>query len=341
MKRSNHQLSMLATLIAAVALWSCGHALAQSYTFGTETQSTNTAGITYDSATGVFEYADAANATADRASIPLTGTAAALINFSNAWHVSVVVNLSAKSSQATTSLAPADGVGLSVLRLKGDIEYYVSMLAGQVNNTGSADPDSYPAFYGTGAHFLARVGTYTLATNQVTTPLGNSRVEDGDSLLPLSGGTNAAPAAETLGPVTNVISLSYDPTTKTVTGYCDSTAVGSYSIASWGATSVLTLYVFGASGDTLDVPTGSDSAYHFSVGTGLFMVPQLTKTMAGTNLLLTWPTNAAGFVLQSSTNLASSSAWRPVAASPAIVNGRYAVTNSTTGTPAFFRLAFP
>lgn len=54
------------------------------------------------------------------------------------------------------------------------------------------------------------------------------------------------------------------------------------------------------------------------------------------NLVVTWPTNSTGLVLQSSADL---SAWTAISATPQIVNGSYAVTNSISGQCRFFRLS--
>jgi uncharacterized repeat protein (TIGR03803 family) len=67
--------------------------------------------------------------------------------------------------------------------------------------------------------------------------------------------------------------------------------------------------------------------------------PQLTIIPSGANVILTWPTNAAGFALQSTTNLVSPVVWSPVSPGPVVVNGQYAVTNSTSGTNKFYQLS--
>jgi hypothetical protein len=56
------------------------------------------------------------------------------------------------------------------------------------------------------------------------------------------------------------------------------------------------------------------------------------------NVILTWPTNAAGFNLKSTTNLVSPAVWTSVFPGPAVVNGQNAVTNPIAGTQQFFRL---
>ncbi len=55
-------------------------------------------------------------------------------------------------------------------------------------------------------------------------------------------------------------------------------------------------------------------------------------------VILTWPTNAAGFTLQSTTNLVSPVVWSAVAPAPVVVNGQDAVTNPVSGTQQFYRL---
>ena len=65
---------------------------------------------------------------------------------------------------------------------------------------------------------------------------------------------------------------------------------------------------------------------------------QLTITAAAGNVILTWLTNATGFTLQSTTNLASSAIWSPVPATPVIVDGQNTVTNPISGTQQFYRL---
>ena len=75
----------------------------------------------------------------------------------------------------------------------------------------------------------------------------------------------------------------------------------------------------------------------------LFFAPQLTITLSGTNVVLTWPTGVAGFdysgfTLQSATNLISPAFWTSVAPNPILVNGRFTVTNPIAGIPQFYRL---
>jgi uncharacterized repeat protein (TIGR03803 family) len=72
--------------------------------------------------------------------------------------------------------------------------------------------------------------------------------------------------------------------------------------------------------------------------------PQLTILPSETNLILTWPTNYAGFdytgySLQSTANLGPSAVWATNAPAPIVVNGQNIVTNPITGTQQFFRLS--
>jgi uncharacterized repeat protein (TIGR03803 family) len=66
--------------------------------------------------------------------------------------------------------------------------------------------------------------------------------------------------------------------------------------------------------------------------------PQLIITRCETNVILSWPTNAVGFTLQSTTNLDSAAVWSTNFPAPIIVNGQNVVTNPTTGAQKFYRL---
>ncbi|HAO79460.1 MAG TPA: hypothetical protein DCQ92_10895 [Verrucomicrobia subdivision 3 bacterium] len=85
------------------------------------------------------------------------------------------------------------------------------------------------------------------------------------------------------------------------------------------------------------------AAYGGSSGNGtvfsLFIPPLLTIIPSGANVILTWPTNAAGFTLQSTTNLAPPAVWSTVSPVPVVVNGQNAVTNPISGTQQFYRLS--
>jgi len=70
--------------------------------------------------------------------------------------------------------------------------------------------------------------------------------------------------------------------------------------------------------------------------------PQLTIIPSETNLILTWPTNYAGFdytgyTLESTTNLVSP-VWATNSPAPVVVNGQNVVTNTISGTQQFYRL---
>jgi len=319
-------------LIAMASVAAIQFAQAQ-YTFGPQVQSTNTASITYNSGTGTFQYTDAANPSSDTASLPLTGNAASFITSTNGWHASLTVNVAAETVTATGDHSPGDGIGLSVFRLNNGNEHYVSIILGQDNNTGGASRDLHDGWYGTGARFLARLN----GANEDTTPLGASVYDNGDSSLPLSGATNATAATESMGAVSGVVTLGYDASTETVTGYCNGTPVGSYSIAGWGSKTTLTLYVFGSSGN-MNVPAGADTASNFYASASPVSTP-VAIVRSGANVVLMWPANATGFSLQSTTNLLSPSVWTNVSPGPVIVNGQNAVTNPISGTQQFYRLS--
>jgi uncharacterized repeat protein (TIGR03803 family) len=90
--------------------------------------------------------------------------------------------------------------------------------------------------------------------------------------------------------------------------------------------------------------------YGGSAGAGtvfsLSFAPQLTITPSGippSGIILSWPTNAAGFdytgyTRQSTTNLLSPAAWVTNSPAPVVIAGQNTVTNSITGAQQFYRL---
>jgi hypothetical protein len=65
--------------------------------------------------------------------------------------------------------------------------------------------------------------------------------------------------------------------------------------------------------------------------------PSLAVRVVGTNVVVSWPTNALGFSLQSSTNLTAAS-WSNVTNTAAIVGTNYSVTLGARQQKQFFRL---
>ncbi len=65
--------------------------------------------------------------------------------------------------------------------------------------------------------------------------------------------------------------------------------------------------------------------------------PQISIIPYGANVILTWPANAAAFVLQSTTNLASPN-WSTVSPNPIIVGNQCEVFTPSSGTQKFYRL---
>lgn len=71
------------------------------------------------------------------------------------------------------------------------------------------------------------------------------------------------------------------------------------------------------------------------------VVPSISISKQGTNVVLSWPTSAMGYILMSSTNLGSSAVWITNSPLPVVVNGQNTVTNPISGARKFFRLRHP
>jgi len=64
----------------------------------------------------------------------------------------------------------------------------------------------------------------------------------------------------------------------------------------------------------------------------------MTITSSGKNVILTWPTNATGFTLQSTTNLAWP-VWTTNLAAAVVVDSQNTVINPISSTQQFYRLS--
>jgi hypothetical protein len=69
------------------------------------------------------------------------------------------------------------------------------------------------------------------------------------------------------------------------------------------------------------------------------ITPNLTISVAGTNAILSWPTNAPGYILQKEGAISSTSgSWTNVPPPVYISNGQFFMTNAVSPTPGFYRL---
>jgi uncharacterized repeat protein (TIGR03803 family) len=94
-----------------------------------------------------------------------------------------------------------------------------------------------------------------------------------------------------------------------------------------------------ASGNALYGTTDSGSSSGNGTVFSISFSPRLAIIATGPNVILTWSTNATGFILQSTTNLISPAVWTAVSPAPVVVNGQNTVTNPISGAQQFYRLA--
>jgi uncharacterized repeat protein (TIGR03803 family) len=97
------------------------------------------------------------------------------------------------------------------------------------------------------------------------------------------------------------------------------------------------------SGNTLYGAAGVGGSSGYGTVFSLSFAPRLTIARSAANVVVTWPTNVAGFdytgfTLQSTTNLVSPAVWSINSPAPTVVNGQNTVTNPASDTQKFFRL---
>ena len=71
---------------------------------------------------------------------------------------------------------------------------------------------------------------------------------------------------------------------------------------------------------------------------GVPLLPYLNARPNGNELILSWPTNAPGFTLQSTLDLTPPVTWLDSTNVPAVIGAHFTLTNSTSGGARFYRL---
>ena len=74
---------------------------------------------------------------------------------------------------------------------------------------------------------------------------------------------------------------------------------------------------------------------------GVPLLPALNARPNGNELILTWPTNAAGFTLQTTPDLRSPTHWIDSTSVPAVSGAQFTVTNPLSASAQFYRLRKP
>jgi sugar lactone lactonase YvrE len=67
-------------------------------------------------------------------------------------------------------------------------------------------------------------------------------------------------------------------------------------------------------------------------------LPLLSGAVANNQIVIGWPTNYAGFILQSSTDLNPAATWTNVTSNPPVLGSQFVVTHPISGAAQFFRL---
>jgi hypothetical protein len=86
----------------------------------------------------------------------------------------------------------------------------------------------------------------------------------------------------------------------------------------------------------------SDSAIaaSFAAGPDALIVPPpaLKAVLSGNSVALSWPVNAPGFTVYSTTNIQPGTIWTPISTAPLLQNGQHMLTLPISNTNQFFRL---
>jgi hypothetical protein len=128
-------------------------------------------------------------------------------------------------------------------------------------------------------------------------------------------------------------------------------SIGATNVASWDGSSWSAIgpgfnnavNALAPSGNTLYaagdfITSGGKFCPFIAMANLLAPLPRTSALLSGMNFILTWPANATGFTLQSTTNLVSPVVWTTNSLVPIVVNGQNTVSNSISGAQKFYRL---
>jgi uncharacterized repeat protein (TIGR03803 family) len=100
--------------------------------------------------------------------------------------------------------------------------------------------------------------------------------------------------------------------------------------------------LYGTAGDNVGGGEGGSSSADgtvFSLSLSAVSAPQLSITLSGANVVLTWASTATGFNLQSTASLVPPAVWTTNSPAPVLVNGQNTVTNLISGKQEFYQLS--
>jgi hypothetical protein len=200
---------------------------------------------------------------------------------------------------------------------------------------------------------LAVSGT-TLYAGGLFTSAGGSNVNyiaqwDGTNWSPLGSGVSSGRFNDT-----SVTALAVSGTDLYVGGtFITAGDIGATNIAKWDGTNWSALgsgmnnvvVALATSGNTLYAGGGFLTAggkySPYMAMANLVTLPTLPTAsvlFSGASVILSWPANASGFTLQSTTNLISPVVWTTNSLAPLIINGQNTVTAPISGAQKFYRL---
>jgi hypothetical protein len=84
----------------------------------------------------------------------------------------------------------------------------------------------------------------------------------------------------------------------------------------------------------------ANPGYTLTFSPGFGPAPHLQMQSSGTNVIITWPASAEGYLLQTTSNLTDTNSWTTTTTVPMVVGSMNAVTNPISGSANFYRLKY-
>lgn len=282
---------------------------------------------------------------------PSTATGVMLTN----WVPAIASYVSAASTQGTPTQA-GGVVTCSVGSLASNATATLTVtvkptVTGTMTNKAATLPgDTDPALTNNTVSLLTTVLPYAdLAVAQTASPA--SKIV-GSNVTFTVNVTNMGPSAASGVTLVDTLPSSFSlvSASSTVDGYLASGGTITFNLGTLanGAVATATIVVTPSlDGIFNNIATGSATTLELNTNNNISNLavtvidntnsPLLRISLAGTNAIVMWSTNATGFTLLQTTNLLPPN-WNAITNAPGIVSNRFAVTNKLNSSGSFFRL---
>ena len=240
-------------------------------------------------------------------------------------------------------------VGASTSSLGHTVEYSFNWGDG-ISSSWSTSTSASHAWSSTGQKTIivtARCQTHTGVSNN-NSPGNYVMVQPPTETISIPGDLSGEPNpiqnvfySYTVGASTSSLGHTVEYSFNWGDGISSSWSTSTSASHAWSSTGQKTIIVTARCQTHTGISNNNSPGNYVTVQPSTLPTPILGATRQTSNMVLSWPTNATGYTLQSTTNLSTAAVWGVVSPPAVVVNGQNVVTNPMSGPRKFYRLMHP